>query len=326
MHGAAEQMGRAGPFNRTDALHLSVCAHSDSAHFFENEQVAVRILSLGKNNTLRIAVKGSVLQAQSDALPSAIQEGALLHMRVHIIGNRVVFTPYPKYILLPVPHTDIFSQLGIPRSDLAALLIAFFRQNEQSLHPLHILKLLSVLKNFAPYKKNAAFVAALLYSRGIEPSSSCIVQCLSALLGLPTQQHELSTDAQDQANLFRFINHVKSGKNHWVVLPFEMQLGVQWKGSTAFLLDLQNNICLECCLRARSKERGEAWLFTFKNHVCQFSVQGLQRYINLSARCKKKLAALLTSCFKSFGVCTYTAQYSETAEDQPYFEKVDIYL
>lgn len=312
--------------NRTDALRLSVCACSNSAHFFENEQVAVRILSIGKNNTLRIAVKGAVLQAQSDTLFSAIQEGALLHMRVHIIGNRVVFTPCPKDMLLPVPHADIFSQLGIPRSDLAALLIACFRQNEQHLYPSHILKILSVLKTFTPYEKNAAFVAALLYSRGIDLSESLIVQCLTALLGLPTQQYEPSADVQDKADLFRFINHVKSGKNHWVVLPFEMQLGVQWKGSTAFLLDLQNNVCLECCLRARSQERGEAWLFTFKNHVCQFSVQGLQRYINLSARCKKKLAALLTACFKSFGVCTYTVQYSEAAEDQPHFEKVDIYL
>ena len=176
-------------------------------------------------------------------------------MRVHIAENTVVLTPYQKHILPQIPHSDVFTQLGIPQSDLAAVLITFFRQNEQPLQSRPLLKILSSLHVFAPHEKKAAFVATLLYSRGIAPSPQLITQCLTALFGFPAKQEKTAAEEWDDQDLFRFLNHVKTGKNHWVVFPFEKQLDTLWKGSAAFLLDLHDTLCRECCVRVRSEEK-----------------------------------------------------------------------
>lgn len=46
-------------------------------------------------------------------------------MRVHIAENTVVLTPYQKHLLPQIPHNDVFTQIGLPQSDLTATLIAF---------------------------------------------------------------------------------------------------------------------------------------------------------------------------------------------------------
>ena len=246
MHSAAERPALLIPLNRNTALNKAVLFQGDkAADFTENEPVTVRVLSILKNNMVRIAVKGSVLQAQTKALSQDIREGAFLLMRVHIAENTVVLIPYQKHILPQIPHNDVFTQLGIPQSDLAAALIAFFRQNEQPLQSRPLLKILASLRAFAPYEKKAAFAAALLFSRGIEPSAQLIAQYLAAMFALPDKQQKTAVEEGDDQDIFRFLNHVKTGKNHWVVFPFEKQLNTLWKGSAAFLLDLQDTVCLE---------------------------------------------------------------------------------
>ena len=147
MHSAAERSALLIPLHRNEALNAAVLFQGDkAANFTENEPVAVRVLSFLKNNMVRIAVKGSVLQAQTQALSQDIREGAFLLMRIHIAGNTVVLTPYQKHVP-QTPHNDVFTQLGIPQSDLAAVLIAFFRQNEQPLQSRPLLKILSSALN-----------------------------------------------------------------------------------------------------------------------------------------------------------------------------------
>ena len=157
MQPAAERPALFIPLNRSNALNAAVLFHGDTAAgFTENESVTVRVLSILKNNTIRIAVKGSVLQAQTKALSQDIREGAFLLMRVHIAENTVVLTPYQKHILPQIPHSDVFTQLGIPQSDLAAALIAFFRQIEQPLQARPLLKILSSLSTFTPARKTSS--------------------------------------------------------------------------------------------------------------------------------------------------------------------------
>ena len=343
MQPAAERSALLIPLNRNSALNTTVLLHgTTAAGFSENEPVTVRILSVLRNNTIRIAVKGTVLQAQTKALSQDIREGAFLLMRVHIAENTVVLTPYQKHVLPQIPHTDVFTQLGIPQSDLAAALIAFFRQNEQPLHSRPLLKILSSLHVFAPHEKNAALAAALLYSRGIEPSERLIAQCLAAMLAisgnqqprrralpriggyetLRTNQHEKPIETSDDDDLFRFLNHVKSGRNHWVVFPFEKQLDTTlWKGSAAFLLDLQNTVCRECCLRVRSEEKEETWTFTLKNNICLFSYRGTAE---LSVEKREKLTALLRDCLESAGVISYTVCYADNIEENVSLASIDI--
>lgn len=310
MQSAAERSALFIPLQGNTALNTAVLLRGDraSAPFSENEPVTVRVVSILKNNTIRIAVKGTVLQAQTKALSQDIREGAFLLMRVHIAENTVVLIPYQKYVPQPLPHGDVFTQLGIPQSDLTAALIAFFRQNEQPLQSRPLLKILSSLHVFAPHEKKAAFAAALLYSRGIEPSPQLIAQCLAALFGLSDTHLEKPIDAPEDDDLFRFLNHVKAGKNHWVVVPFEKQLDTLWKGSAAFLLDLQDTVCRECCLRVRSEEKQESWTFTLKNNICLFSYQGAAE---LSAQKQEKLTTLLHTCLESAGVTSYTVQYTD---------------
>lgn len=322
MQPAAERPAFFIPLNRSNALNAAVLFHGDTAAgFTENESVTVRVLSILKNNTIRIAVKGSVLQAQTKALSQDIREGAFLLMRVHIAENTVVLTPYQKHILPQIPHSDVFTQLGIPQSDLAAALIAFFRQIEQPLQARPLLKILSSLYTFAPHEKQAAFAAALLYSHGIEPSEQLIAQCLAALFTLSDAQHEKPIDDPDGDNLFRFLNHVKTGKNHWVVFPFEKQLSTLWKGSAAFLLDLQNTVCRECCVRVRSEAKQESWMFTLKDRVCLFSYQGKTE---LSVSQQEKFSALLYDCLKSAGATAYTVRYTDTIERNRTLASIDI--
>ena len=238
MHSAAERSALFIPLQGNTALNTAVLLRGDraGAPFSENELVTVRILSILKNNTIRIAVKGTVLQAQIKALSQDIREGAFLLMRAHLADHTIVLTPYQKPLFPHIPHQDVFAQLGIPQSDLAAALIAFFRQNEQPLQSRPLLKILSSLYAFAPHEKKAAFAAALLYSRGIEPLPQLIEQCLAAMFALPGKQHENPTASSEDADLFRFLNHVKTGKNHWVVFPFEKQLNTLWEVQRLFCL------------------------------------------------------------------------------------------
>ena len=127
MQPTAERSALLIPLHRNEALNEAVLVHGNTAAgFSENEPVTVRVLSILKNNMIRIAVKGTVLQAQTKALSQDIREGAFLLMRVHIAENTVVLIPYQKHILPQTPHNDVFTQLGIPQSDLTAALIAFF--------------------------------------------------------------------------------------------------------------------------------------------------------------------------------------------------------
>ena len=321
MQPAAERPALFIPLNRSNALNAAVLFHGDTAAgFTENESVTVRVLSILKNNTIRIAVKGSVLQAQTKALSQDIREGAFLLMRIHIAGNTVVLTPYQKHVP-QTPHNDVFTQLGIPQSDLAAVLIAFFRQNEQPLQSRPLLKILSSLSTFTPHEKQAAFAAALLYSRGIEPTEQLITQCLAALFGLPAKQEKTPVEEEDTQDLFRFLNHVKISKNHWVVFPFEKQLNTLWKGSAAFLLDLQDTVCRECCVRVRSEAKQESWMFTLKDSVCLFSYQGKTK---LSPSQQEKFTALLYDCLKSVGTTAYTVRYTDTIEQNRTLASIDI--
>ena len=322
MQAVAERPALLIPLHRNEALNAAVLFQGDkAAGFTENEPVTVRVLSILKNNTIRIAVKGSVLQAQTKALSQDIREGAFLLMRVHIAENTVVLIPYQKHILPQTPHNDVFTQLGIPQSDLAAALIAFFRQAEQPLQSRPLLKILSSLYTFAPHEKKAAFAAALLYSRGIEPSPQLIAQCLAALFTLSDTQHKKPIGAPEDDDLFRFLNHVKTGKNHWVVFPFEKQLDTLWKGSAAFLLDLQDTVCLECCLRVRSEEQQESWTFMLKNNRCLFSYRGQEE---LSTQKREKLTVLLHDCFESAGVVSYTVRYADNTEENASLASIDI--
>ena len=321
MHSAAERSALLIPLHRNEALNAAVLFQGDkAANFTENEPVAVRVLSILKNNTIRIAVKGSVLQAQTKALSQDIREGAFLLMRIHIAGNTVVLTPYQKHVP-QTPHNDVFTQLGIPQSDLAAVLIAFFRQNEQPLQSRPLLKILSSLSTFTPHEKQAAFAAALLYSRGIEPTEQLITQCLAALFGLPAKQEKTPVEEEDTQDLFRFLNHVKISKHHWVVFPFEKQLNTLWKGSAAFLLDLQDTVCRECCVRVRNEAKQESWMFTLKDSVCLFSYQGKT---TLSPSQQEKFTALLYDCLKSVGTTAYTVRYTDTIEQNRTLASIDI--
>ena len=322
MHSAAERSALLIPLHRNETFNAAVLFQGDkAAGFTENEPVTVRVLSILKNNMVRIAVKGSVLQAQTKALSQDIREGAFLLMRVHIAENTVVLIPYQKHILPQIPHNDVFTQLGIPQSDLAATLIAFFRQNEQPLQSRPLLKILASLRAFAPYEKKAAFAAALLFSRGIEPSAQLIAQYLAAMFALPDKQQKTAVEEGDDQDLFRFLNHVKTGKNHWVVFPFEKQLDTLWKGSAAFLLDLQDTVCLECCLRVRSEEQQESWTFMLKNNRCLFSYRGQEE---LSTQKREKLTVLLHDCFESAGVVSYTVRYADNTEENASLASIDI--
>ena len=322
MHSAAERPALLIPLHRNEALNAAVLFQGDkAAGFTENEPVTVRILSFLKNNMVRIAVKGSVLQAQTKALSQDIREGAFLLMRIHIAENTVVLTPYQKHVPQPLPHGDVFTQLGIPQSDLAAALIAFFRQNEQPLQSRPLLKILASLRAFAPYEKKAAFAAALLFSRGIEPSAQLIAQYLAAMFALPDKQQKTAVEEGDDQDIFRFLNHVKTGKNHWVVFPFEKQLNILWKGSASFLLDLQDTVCLECCLRVRNEEQQESWTFMLKNNQCLFSYRGQEE---LSTQKREKLIALLHDCLESVGVTSYTVGYTDTIEQNQSLASIDV--
>ena len=310
------------PLNRNGTLYQDVQSYKNGiTGFSENEPVTVRVLSILKNNTIRIAVKGTVLQAQIKALSQDIREGAFLLMRVHITGKQIVLTPYRKTALQQPPHRDMFTQLGIPQSGLAAALLTFFRQNEQPLQSRPLLKILSSLPTFAPHEKKAAFAAALLYSRGIEPSQPLISQCLAALFGLSAQPPQTASDEPEDLELFRFLNHVKTGRNHWIVFPFEKQIGTLWKGSAAFLLDLHDTVCLECCIRIRSEEKRESWIFTLRNNECLFCRHG-QEELPLPER--EKLTVLLHSCLKAAGAHSYIVHYAADTEQEHSLASIDI--
>lgn len=294
------------PFNRT-AVRI----------FSENEIVPVRILSVQKDGSVRISLKGQIIHAQAS---SAMQEGAFLLMQVQIKDNTVLLVPASPASLPAEPHPDVFTQLGIPSSPLAALLIDYFRQNELPLQTRPLLKILASLHRFAPHEKKAAFAAALLYSHGIEPSPPLIQHCFTALFGLSLSP-SATLDEDADADMFRFINHVKARRRHWIVFPFTKHFDVVWKGSAAFLLDLHDTLCLECCVRFRSEDGGEAWFFRLKDHECVFSYQGAGV---LSETVQKKTEQLLQSCFKDAGIHSFVIRYQDCVDFDDSLASIDI--
>ena len=143
------------------------------------------------------------------------------------------------------------------------------------------------------------------------------------MFALSDKQQKTAVEEEDNQDLFRFLNHVKTGKNHWVVFPFEKQLDTLWKGSAAFLLDLHDTLCRECCVRVRSEEKKEAWTFTLKNDLCHFSYQGTGK---LSIQKQEKLIALLHDCLESAGVMSYTVHYvdNDNMEENESLASIDI--
>ena len=307
------------PRNGISAIPYDTSAGHTAIEFAENEVVSVRVLSVLKNNVLRIAVKGTILEVK--ALSVNIQEGAFLLMRAHIAGTKIVLTPYRDISLPHIPHADVFTQLGIPPSDLAATLIAFFRQTEQPLQARPLVKILSQLQIFHPHEQKAALAAALLHSRGIDPTPQLIEQCMAAIFGLPYRQERSATTLLEDADLFQFINHVKTSKNHWIVIPFEKQLETYWKGSVAFLLDIRTICCLECCLRVRSEEKQEAWTFVLKNRECLFSRQDTGV---LTSHEQKRLTALLQTCLNTVQATGYTVRYAPVDDSYNSLESIDV--
>lgn len=309
------------PLNKQGALQLNVPANgTTAASFSENEVVKVHILSPLQNNTIRIAVKGVVMQVK--ALSAAMmQEGAFLLMRVHLSGNTVVLAPYRQQLLPYMPHGDVFTQLNIPQSELAAALITFLRQNEQPLEQKQLSKLLASLPALTPHEKKAAFIAVLLISHGIEPDTDIIAQYLQGMFGVSIPHHAGSDALQDEDDLFRLLNHIKTQRHHWVVFPFEKNVSVHWKGSAAFLLDIQNSCCLECCVRVHSEENRESWIFTLKNSECLFSYEGTAA---LSAQQQQDITRLLTDCLSDAGVSSYTVRPASGNEQHYSLESIDI--
>ena len=308
------------PLSKQGTLHLNLHTKNNTAALFsENEAVTVRVLSTPKNNSIRIAVKGVVMQVK--ALSSVeMQEGAFFLMRVHLTGDTVVLTPYHQYIPTQPPHSDVFTQLNIPQSELAALLITFFLENEQPLESKQLSKLLASLSVFHPHEKKAAFVTALLVSRGINPLPELIAHYMQGIFGMSVPQQFLHT-LYDDDDLFRLINHIKTARNHWVVFPFKKHIKVEWKGSVAFLLDIQDTCCLECCVRVHSEEKHESWVFTLKNNECLFSYEGASP---LSTQQEQEFTRLLTSCLTAAGAVSYTVRPASGNEIHYSLASIDI--
>lgn len=291
------------PLNKQGALHLNLHTNTTvAAAFSENEVVMVRVLSAPKNNIIRIAAKGVVMQVK--ALSSVeMQEGTFLVMRVHLTADTVVLSPYHQHVPAQFPHEDVFTQLNIPQSDLTASLITFFLENEQPLESKQLSKLLTELSIFHPHEKKAAFVAALLASRGITLSPELIAHYLQGVFGIPAPQQFPHTLYDD--DLFRLVNHIKAARNHWVVFPFEKHIKVEWKGSVAFLLDMYDTCCLECCVRVHSDEKNESWIFTLKDNECLFADEGASP---LSAQQEQEFTHLLAGCLTAAGALSYTVR------------------
>ena len=126
---------------------------------------------------------------------------------------------------------------------------------------------------------------------------------------------------QDETEFFKLINHIKTQKNHWVVFPFKKNFAVEWRGSVAFLLDIQQSRCLECCLRVYSKEEQESWTFTLKNGICLFTHEGRKP---LSTEEENTVTALLSQCLSEAGVSSYTVCPGSDHEKHDSLASIDI--
>lgn len=286
--------------------------------FTDNETVTVRVLSPLQNGSVRIAVKGHIMEAKTS---SDVREGVFLLMRVQLVNNTLVLHPYRSADPMRYQHSDVFAQLGIPPSELAGTLISLFIRHEQPLLPQPLLKILALAKSFAPHEKKAAFVAALLSSRGIEPTEQLIEHCLSALFALPSNTGSDATESED-AELFRLINHLKTKRLHWVVFPFKKEHLFRLKGSVAFLLDMEETNCLECRIRAYAEENAETWVFTLKDGGCVFSC--LRDGDPPALPEQKQLTALLSSCFADADITAYSIRYGTEEEIGASLASIDI--
>ena len=292
--------------------------HTFGLAFTDNETVAVRILSPLQNGSVRIAVKGHIMTAKTS---SDLREGVFLLMRVQLVNNTLVLHPYCSADAVRYQHSDVFAQLGIPPSELAGVLISLFIRHEQPLLPQPLLKILALVKSFAPHEKKAAFIATLLSSRGIEPTEQLIMHCLSALFALPFDTGSDAAESEN-ADFFRLINHLKAKRLHWVVFPFKKEYLFRLKGSVAFLLDMEETHCLECRIRAYAEENAETWTFALKDGECVFSC--LRDGEPPALPEQKQLTALLSSCFADAGITAYSIRYGTEEETGASLASIDI--
>ncbi|MBQ2600844.1 MAG: hypothetical protein II584_00420 [Treponema sp.] len=243
----------------------------------------VRVLSAEGDGSFIVSAGGNRISVRSEANLS-VGQTFVASVRSDQSG-RVILTPVPdsNFGEMPAPGTSeslLYAQ-GDAVSGLAYRVLQFMEQSGMKIDRSLMEKAVSVGKRFPGKERLASEAAAILLQKGIVPNDDEVLALMSMSVGdYSGGKNQGGRNADESADgrkrqdsdenflerlypagtgsetgLLTFMNHVKSGKMHWIFLPYEWKLGKETaSGTVRILLDLESRcaekIHLDCELNS----------------------------------------------------------------------------
>jgi hypothetical protein len=235
----------------------------------DGDLVRVEVVRVREDGTAMLRVAGVAFEAAWKDLPP---EGSLL-ARVSVRDGTVFL----------IPERPDAPRPGVPETGVESLLARFLAGIGEPAEPARVARLARAASRAAlrtasrnPARAGrAAIAAAMLDSRGIEPTEervSALVDCLEGRCGSEPgdpdgggdRQHARDDshagDGSRDRDFLALVNAKKGGRLHWVVVPFHRELaGEPCRGSARFLIDLETGSVRETAVIANVA--GRDWEF-----------------------------------------------------------------
>lgn len=253
-----------------------------------------------------------------------LKEDTLLKMPIVTQGEKILAPIKEQTETGYIKQSNFFTELELPQGELSSAILSFLMTSERGLTGNSAEKIFSFLRNTKNDKKKAVFSAGLLENKGIELKEDVFKKVYSALFSedyedgnfekkdgsgqnifaVKTETQNFAEDKEAQNSIFELLNHKQSGGLHWLVFPFEKDIGtVTADGVLAILLDL--NLKTYRRIAVRCAAQNEKWVFMLKEKQFCFKCE------NISFS-KKEIAALeelFSACLEKNGIAGITVKY-----------------
>ncbi len=311
-------------------IFFSAIRVENSSQGLKNGQIVrAKILNLQGNGSTRIFFNGNIFEG---TIAGSVKEGDMLNMRVLITEGKIFLVPDDgKGVQRLAQNDSLFTQLGLPKNELSSAILSFLMTSESRFDEKTTARLFNFLKNIKKNKKKATFAAGIIENKGLELNKELFRKVYPILFGeefeddneknlqnFLTDNNSPKKDTNDQDNeILELINHINSGKLHWLVLPFDKQINdTQAKGSVSLLLDTKLKNCRKLVMHCKLGE--ENWLFSLKDKQFIFMQENGETAQPFSKKEQRAMEELFTFCLQENGLDDISVKYDSIfGEDAP---------
>jgi len=265
--------------------------------------VFVRILDAKTNGKVLVSFSGNIFEADSK-LAQGLKAGDSFKAQLKIVNGNVNLIPVKDLAadLSQVTgeksalYASICSAMGIPSDETSLKLLQFMRENAVYFTNAELQSLVKKAKLSGSKSLKYAEIAAFLKSKGIEPDDETVNEILSVFdapekkkksKNVRNEQSEKLTGSfldllyknpesllKAKKGLLTLSNHLGNENSHWIILPFEKEIGSLWKGNIRILLDKSTHSVKKLYINAKNSEKSLIFeFFTPKNMHRVFEIR-----------------------------------------------------